>query len=155
VSSGTEAFNTGLGRITLSAYCINNTRYSYYLNTQIGTQARQLEHILWRDTYSGNCLPVNLSEANPEQGLPAAQQGTSGVELIAPDSLLTAFSISAASPYTVTIGLAFASYSSSGLNTVLNYTGAHAGVNASCVGGKGDDFCATASLSTTVVQRIT
>jgi hypothetical protein len=79
--------------------------------------------------------------ANPESGVSA---GTNGTELIAPNSRLTAFTISATSPFTVSIGMAY------GTTSVLNLKG----LNTTCKDGGGDDFCATASLSTTVVQRI-
>lgn len=129
------------GTVTMQAYCIGDTRYSYILNKQIGTGSTQIEHVLWRDVYDTGCMPIDLSNAQPESGPNA---GTNGTELIAPNSLLTAFSISATSPYTITLGMAY------GTTSLLNLNGS----NTTCKEGSGDDFCATASLTTTVVQRI-
>jgi prepilin-type N-terminal cleavage/methylation domain-containing protein len=137
VTPATHTYNG----FAMSAYCLGGTRYSYITDTQIGTGIGQIQHVLWRDSYSGTCIPVNLSLANPENG-PSA--GTNGTELMAPNSMLTALSISANSPFTLSIGMAY------GTTSVLNLNG----VNSTCKDGAGDDFCATASLTTTVVQRL-
>jgi prepilin-type N-terminal cleavage/methylation domain-containing protein len=144
VSSATVANAYGT-TTTMYAYCVGDTRYSYVLNLQIGTASTQSEHVLWRDTYTKACTPIDLAKAQPESGTNA---GTNGVELIAPNSLLTAFSISASSPFTISMGMA---YGVTGSKGVLNLNG----TSSTCKNGKGDDFCATASLTTTVVQRIT
>jgi prepilin-type N-terminal cleavage/methylation domain-containing protein len=130
---------------TMYAYCVGDTRYSYVLNLQIGTGSAQSKHVLWRDSYTKACAPIDLALAQPESGTNA---GTNGIELVAPNSLLTAFSISSSSPFTISMGMA---YGTTGTNGVLNLTG----ISSTCKNGKGDDFCATASLTTTVVQRIT
>lgn len=136
----TSASSTYSG-VLMQAYCIGDTRYSYVTNIQIGTGTGQIQHVLWRDTYSGGCTPVNLSLANPENG---PNVGTDGTELIAPNSRLTVLSISVTSPFTVSIGMAY------GVTSVMNLNG----INTTCKDGGGDDFCATASLNTTIVQRI-
>ncbi len=141
VSSATVTRAYG-GAVTMYAYCVGDTRYSYALNLQIGGGSGQIQHVLWRDTYTKACTPIDLSLSQPESG---SNAGTDGVELIAPNSLLTAFSITANSPYTISVGMAY------GDTSLLNISG----TNTTCKEGTGDDFCATASLTTTVVQRIT
>ena len=121
------------------AYCIGTTRYSYILNQQIGsdTTKNQVPHVLWRDsTPAGGCTQ-NYGLLN------AALTG--GAELVAPNSRLTNFSVSLSSPYSLTISEAY------GDSDLLHL----AGINTTCNGLTGDQFCSTAFLTTIVVQRIT
>jgi prepilin-type N-terminal cleavage/methylation domain-containing protein len=130
-----QAGHSNIGGVDTSVYCIGNTRYSYVKNIQIG----QIKHVLWRDTPSAGCVatsPANLTLATPSTG---------GTELIPPNSRLTEFSITIASPYTVAIGVAY------GDDDLLNLTG----INTTCKGGHEDQYCATAHLTTTVVKRLT
>jgi prepilin-type N-terminal cleavage/methylation domain-containing protein len=144
----------------VEAYCIGNVRYTFILGDQIGSTT---DHVLWRDTdnpVEGNCKPIaNFSTVDG----PAT-----GTELIAPDSRLVVFSVTqatATSPYVVNIEVAYGD----------NDTLCSASVEGSCTGTtsmpagadfrlanlvcrssiSADQFCSTASLSTTVVQRIT
>jgi len=118
------------------AYCIGDTRYTFTLNRQIVTQT---PHVLWRDT---NPTPDSCSTTNTF--LTSPPPATNGSELIAPNSRLTFFSISNTSPYTISVGIAF------GDTTLLNLSG----INTTCKGNIGDQFCATATLTTTVTQRV-
>jgi prepilin-type N-terminal cleavage/methylation domain-containing protein len=127
---------------TINAYCIDNTRYSYVINVQVGNSPSasnpQIPHVLWRDpTPSTGCMaPANLNSA----GL------SGGTELIAPNSRLTDFTISPlTSPYGVSVGVAY------GSDDLLNLHG----ITTTCKGAVGDQFCSTATLTTIVVQRIT
>ena len=117
-------------------YCIGDTRYTYVLNQQIGSAN---PHVLWRDSNPtpGSCAATDgfLNNTTPSPD---------GTELIAPNSRLTYFNISLSSPYTISIGVAY------GDDDLLNL----AGLNTTCKGSIGDEFCSTATLTTTVVQRI-
>ncbi|HEY5442285.1 MAG TPA: prepilin-type N-terminal cleavage/methylation domain-containing protein [Candidatus Saccharimonadales bacterium] len=148
-----------IGGVTVNMYCIGSTRYSYVLNTQMGSS---LPHILWRDNPTSGCDPgtgpgtgvaANLTVANPNNGGDA----TNGAELASPNSRLTAFCIGSldatgaictynlTSPYTISVGMAY------GDNTLLANL---PGINAVCNGSVGDQFCATAHLTTTVANRL-
>ena len=137
----------------VNAVCINTTRYSYILNTQINTGGYQ--HVLWRDTVkSGSCSKADLTASDPG----AATGGSNGTELIAPNSRLTYFCITGVdgagnpqpacvpgnSPFNIAVGVAY------GGSDLLSGSG----LNESCMGNIGDQFCATSKLITTVVQRI-
>lgn len=130
---------TSLDSLT-HVYCIGTIRYTYILGTQIGTGPGQSPHVLWRDDnpIAGSCSATSGFLNSPPSGL-------NGTELIAPNSRLTDFTISASSPYTVSVGVAY------GDDDLLNL----AGLNTTCKGNIGDQFCSTSSLTTTVVQRIT
>lgn len=126
---------------TIYAQCVGTVRYSYIPAVQIGTDVGQIQHVLWRDSVgSGSaCTPVNLTQPTPSAG---------GSELVGPKSRLTAFSINAspsnASVFVVQVGVAF------GDTDLLNV----AGLATRCKGVTGDQFCATDSLTTSVIQRI-
>ncbi|HVV66696.1 MAG TPA: prepilin-type N-terminal cleavage/methylation domain-containing protein [Candidatus Saccharimonadales bacterium] len=125
------------------AYCIGSVRYTYILGAQIGTQAGQSPHVLWRDA---NPTPGSC----PSAGLPnlgAATPSANGTELIAPHSRLTNFSITdtaGSSPYTIAVGEAYGD-----TDLLTGTTG-----SPHCKGSEGDQFCATANLTTTVVRRL-
>ena len=134
------------------AVCVGSTRYSYdVMDRKIG---EAVAHVLWRDTITpGTCSPVDLTQANPP--------GINGAELMAPNSRLTAFCVGVyvsatdncstvvtpteTLPYTITISIAY------GDSDLLNLD---RGFDANCKGGIGRQFCATAKLQTTVVQRL-
>lgn len=126
---------------TFKSLCIGPTRYSYVLNHQIGSTvvSPQLKHVLWRDKDDGTCKPRDLTSSSPSGD---------GTELIAPNSSLTAFDVQLQpSSYKVTVGVA---YGDDGPEGLINF----AGINSRCKGGTGDEYCATAYLSTDVVQRV-
>ncbi len=124
---------------SVHAYCMGATRYTYILNTQIGPDPSQSPQVLWRDTtVPGTCPVADLTAV------------TQGVELIAPKSRLTAFSIACAtptSPCTITVGVA---YGDGPNGDLLNLNG----VNTTCRDTVGNQFCAAANLKTTVVRRL-
>jgi prepilin-type N-terminal cleavage/methylation domain-containing protein len=134
------------------AYCIGNTRYSFVLGVQLGRGrdtdgSLQIPHVLWRDTNtSGACSPLNLTQANPTASAgPGNSLPGSGAELGVPNSRLTSFSIAgASSPYTISLEIA-----SGSIDLLSGATGA-----VHCLGTVGDQFCATANLTTTVVSRL-
>jgi len=141
--------------VAVNVYCMGNIRYSYVLNTAASSA---LPHIFWRDNTNGACDPkksADLTNSDPNH----ADAGTNGGDLLPAYSLLTAFCIGALqadnsscnpdfiSPYTIHIGMAYGDASSGG---VLNL----AGINSTCKGGAGDQFCATSSLTTSVASRL-
>ena len=130
--------------ITTKSTCFGSIRYSYVINKQVGTQTpQQSPHVLWRDTVSDGTCP-NIDPVNGQ-----AIGTTAGYEMIAPGSMLTSFNITGTlptgtSPYNIAVSTAY------GDGSLLIGTG----YTSTCKGGAGDQFCATASLSTTVVQRL-
>lgn len=164
-----DAADSNVGQ---SAYCVGNVRYTYIIGIQIGSpapgsSAPVYPHILWRDDNPtpGSCSitgaqAVNLTSGNPSTNL-------HGTELIAPKSRLINFSITGASPYAVSIGVAYGDNDllcsssvsingqpscsvSTAMPQLVNYTNG----NLQCKGSIGDQFCATSSLNTNVVQRL-
>lgn len=136
----TAGSSTAVPGFTLYAICIGTTRYSYALNTQIGTGRGHIQHVMWRDSIgSGSrCSPVDLSDMTL----------SGGAELIGPRSRLTSLTIGSPAPggtlYTVRLSLAY------GDGDLLN----PAGYDTTCKGSAGDQFCATDRLATSVVQRV-
>ena len=158
------------------AYCVGTTRYTYIIGVQVGTPPPNspggtppFNHVLWRDTIqsSATCLVARLTAVDPSAGSDAGgANAKDGNELIAPNSRLINFSINPmASPYSLQVGVAYGdddllcSASVPGscatpttMPTLNNFTNG----SLLCKGiVKGDQFCSTSSLSTTVVQRLT
>lgn len=160
--------------------CIGSVRYAYVLGVQIGNQApgtgTTYHQVLWRDNNPtpGSC-PTKIDPGNPSSpqidltSTTLAADDPSGKELIAVNSRLTQFSMvtpTATSPTTVSVGVAYgdndllcnptampASCSASNaMSGWANYSG-NAG-DVICKGGKGDQFCSTAYLTTSAVGRI-
>ncbi|MGC1177435.1 MAG: prepilin-type N-terminal cleavage/methylation domain-containing protein [Candidatus Saccharimonadales bacterium] len=144
IHTDTEDPNTHL-LVDPQAYCIGTTRYSFVLNKQISTSATlgsdQTRHVLWRDSVPvGSCAALTQAQLNNQT------PSSGGTELIAPNSRLTSFSITPTiSPYTLSVAVAY------GDTDLLNVSSS----GAACKGSIGDQFCATASLTTGVVQRLT
>ncbi len=162
---------------TTHVLCLGDTRYTYILGKQIGTDPNQIKHVLWRDTVdTGSCptpkdddhklfvpnnffLNIALGGATQIYG---ASTGTSGSELIAPHSRLVDLSVSPTSPYNVVIKVAYGdddllcapslAVNSCTTGSVSNLEIATKDLK--CKGQQGDSFCATANLTTTVVQRL-
>ena len=134
------AVNGGSLNVKATVYCVGTTRYTAVIGYQLGSQTT---HVLWRDTVADNTCPALSSP-------PWNDPSNKGAEMIASGSMLTFFNISASSPYTIQVSVAYGdSTASSLLNINTNSYDA-----SRCKGQIGDQFCATASLSTTVDQRI-
>jgi prepilin-type N-terminal cleavage/methylation domain-containing protein len=161
--------------------CINNVRYSYVLNKQIGSTDVEtgdtVQHVLWRDKVTaGTCsLLTDFWKNDPNT---IAGHGTDGVELIAPHSRLTSFDVDRAdadSPYVIKIGVAYGdgdllcnesvvgdcdstedetlpAHATHHTNLQIDYT--HSPYEIICRGHLGDQFCATSALQTTVIKRL-
>jgi prepilin-type N-terminal cleavage/methylation domain-containing protein len=160
------------------ALCIGTTRYNYVLNEQIGSadpvSGSPVKHVLWRDTIAVDGCSV-LDNFWKEDIPQVGGADDDGSELIAPHSRLSSFDVAQASsnqPYHVSIGVAFGDgdllcnhlvpgdcdantdeIESGGVHhTALNT--AHRPYDIICRSRKGDQFCATSALQTTVVQRL-
>jgi prepilin-type N-terminal cleavage/methylation domain-containing protein len=159
LSATTPLPGTDIANPNIGVYCVGDTRYSYAKNVQIGHQlggsGLSYSHVLWRDLPSGGCVATqgaNLQNPNLR----------GGAELIAPNSRLTDFSISIASPYTISVSVAY------GDDDLLCDTGTPGDCSSTvqsthllspvgqinCKSTSGDQFCATASLTTTVSNRL-
>lgn len=144
-------------------YCIGNNRYTYILNTQIGTNAAQSQHVLWRDTNltPSSCTPIAvLNTPNPSTGL-------NGVELMAPNSRLTSFSIAGPPTmpqglYNISVAVAFGdddllcdsgTPGDCGSTTPSTHLTSPTGPII-CKGQTGEQFCATANAKITIAERL-
>lgn len=151
----TGTYFNGGNRYDVSGYCIGSTRYTAIIGHQVGNGPEpnnptifRAAHVLWRDT-TPVCGPLDISQANP------LGSGSDGTELIAPGSRLTEFCIGSlalsctndvTSPYTLTVSVAF------GESDLLSST--PYSITTTCNGSTGDQYCATAGLSTLVTQRL-
>jgi prepilin-type N-terminal cleavage/methylation domain-containing protein len=152
--------NANISGIPMNAYCIGTTRYSFVVGKQIGTgtdittsgTTPQIPHVLWRDTNtSGGCAPLDLTQNDPTAAAPVGTSAN-GSELTPPNSRLTDFSIAGmppagVSPYAVSIEVAY------GNSDLLSSTSGPAG-SVVCKVTAGEQYCATASLTTTIVSRL-
>ncbi len=148
------------------SYCIGTTRYTYIVGLQISSSpgVGQSYHVLWRDNVPAGTCPDIAQAVFDSTSLPTADPGT---ELIGPNSMLTGFTLTTgASPFTLTISEAY------GPPTLLCDTGTPGDCSAAttnsnhiwnpnapvgeiiCKGLSGTQFCATASLTTTVSERL-
>lgn len=143
----------------VQAYCIGDTRYVYTIGVQIGTGndtngTARSQHVLWRDKVpSTGCTTPSNTFLN---SVLLALFDPSGTELMTPNSRLTSFCITglgaptpctpSASPFNLSVGVAYGD-----IDLLTNPSS----INATCNGSVGDQFCSTASLTTTVAQRLT
>lgn len=141
--------------------CIGTQRYTFVLNHSLTNS--DTDHGLWRDTMqdANSCLPVSnfSSQATPAtpNGQPGASAAGSGSELLSPSMRLTDFSVTQAggSPgaYTIKVTIAFGgSETDQPDQDLVSYS--FAGDTTSCASITGSQFCATSSLTETVVQRL-
>lgn len=147
--------------VTVYAFCFDTIKYSYVIGAQIGSS--NIKHVLWRNDYnSGNCTPSDLTDPNLSTSEP------NGVELIAPSSRLTALNITGTGTYDLVVGVAYGDNdllcdtgtandcdaTSPSSTHVWNPTAPSSGLNITCKGQTGDNFCSTTHLTATVVQRV-
>lgn len=168
VTDTTATFSDG-SHPTIHAICIGSSvRYSYITGYEIGNGTEnnrpEVPHILVRDDntdYTGGfggdilgsspgCHPIDLTKTSF-----AHESGDS--ELIATKSRLTYFCVTSngsctdlnpTSPYTVSIGVAYGD-----TDLLSSPTGSSPGA-VTCSGNTGDQFCATAYITTLAVQRL-
>ena len=158
------------------AYCIGTTRYVFVTGVEIGQPApgtvTTYPHVLWRDInpVPGSC-PLYIDKNHPtgaqvdltDANLATHDSMNHGVELMSGHSRLTAFSITTTSPFTLFISIAYgqdallcnpAVANSCNVGTAMTHWSDYQSGNLLCKGLKGQQFCSTAKLSTTVVQRL-
>lgn len=136
-ATGTSGEASAAG-LTFQAYCIGETRYTYVLDRQIGTDPTQIRHVLWRDkTPDDGC-----SHAFPDLALATPSPG--GTELMTDRGRLAAFSVGLSSPHEIQILVAL------GEDGLFIDTG----INTLCSNQAGNEFCATSRLTTSVTKRL-
>ncbi len=154
------------------AYCLGSVRYTYALNRQVGPSQR----VLWRDNIAPGACPAPANTVLTGPVVPAT-----GTEMITPRARLTNFCITGSgsppcnpnggSPYTITVDIAVGDddqlcNSLSAPTSDCNDTSIPDVTHLSnlkatsrkilCRGhlGNAQQFCATANLTTTSVQRL-
>lgn len=144
---------------TEQATCIGSTEYLYVIGAQVGSETQQG---LWQDTKPpGGC---GLFAPNPTPDLISGTNMDSGVAYLASGARLTDFEVILPSTvpgsdtnYQVYASVAIGTDGTNGTAKLLNLNPAgpsgHYDYSARCITQIGDQFCATASLSTEVGQR--
>jgi prepilin-type N-terminal cleavage/methylation domain-containing protein len=143
------------GGVTVYVNCINNIRYSYVLNRELGhDSANNVDtfHVLWRDTIrnSGQCFPLDISQNNNHPTDANTASDSQGYEMVPDHVRLTKFRIaenpSDSGVYAIDVWTAFGD---SDLVVVDSSTG-----NTACQGGAGTAFCASSKQSASVTRRL-
>lgn len=154
---------------SVRALCIGNRRYTYVLNyvqsatSDPGGQAYQ--HVLWRDTLqsAGTCPTqlVHLDTSYPSQG-DSATIDKSGSDLLPAHMRLTDLSINlnpSSNTWTIRVTVAYGDKGSPPNEArddivQFNSNGFPNTDSTSCSSSTGTEYCAVASLTKTVVQRV-
>jgi len=144
------------------AYCVNNVRYSFVLNRELGgdqgySPTLNTKHVLWRDTMKtvANCNPLNLTQGTPTD-TDSLSPKPDGFELVGGHMRLQDMCITENSGlYTVTVNMGF------GDNDLVRNSVSGAAQSQPCNGGKmtcnggpGNEYCSASNLSTIVKKRI-
>jgi prepilin-type N-terminal cleavage/methylation domain-containing protein len=143
-SSGSQTFSG----TNVQAECIGSTRYSYIIGNEVGSgvdtdpaHTPRVPIAMWRDSISPGvaCAPIDITSLVPMAG--------GGTSMVAPNSRITSFSVTAgaSSLYTIDLELAYGD-----ADLLSSMTGS----NVTCNGSTGDQYCATANLTTQVAQRL-
>jgi prepilin-type N-terminal cleavage/methylation domain-containing protein len=141
--------------VTVYVNCVNNIRYSYVLNRELGhDSANNVDtfHVLWRDTISNSdqCFPLDISQDNNHPTDSYTASDSQGYEMVPEHVRLTKFKISESPTdsgiYAIDVWMAFGD---SDLVVVDGATGSPA-----CQGGAGTAFCAISKQSVSVSRRL-
>lgn len=151
------------------SYCISNTRYSYVLDRELGTDSSKTTahpdttvtpHVLWRDTLTtdaSTCPTMDITQSDPATGTcynaagstPCLTKGDTGYEMLGNHMRLVRFNIQQASGsdgiYGVDVWTAF------GDSDLVQADGSGRPI---CAGGAGTQFCSTATITTQLTGRI-
>lgn len=143
----------------IQAYCLGNVRYTYVLGKALGTDYGaeppvNTRHVLWRDYLkspdAASCLPVaNFATADKPSDLYSdTEQG--GFEMVGEHMRLVKFAIqenpgSNGSIFSVNLYMAYG-------DSDLYATNSRG--EAICRGGKGNEYCSTSNIVTTVTRRL-
>jgi prepilin-type N-terminal cleavage/methylation domain-containing protein len=129
----------------VQALCIGSVRYTYIIGLQVGSGSNQVPQALWRDsTPEAGCASGVPNISNPTFSV---SDDLGGTEYIAAGARLTAFQITQQSDGNYQVQASVAVGQDNLLNTNIGY-------NAQCIGNSGDQFCATASLSSETGPRL-
>ena len=126
----------------LHAYCIGESRYTFVVGKMLGNAgdtdtdgSAKSPKVLWKDK-------------TPDTGCSTTSLDPDGTEMMPANSRLLGFSILGTSPYEVSIGIAY------GDIDLLNTDVHPLDMTTNCKGSIGDQFCATAKLTTTAANRL-
>lgn len=161
-----EAASHTYSGVIVNSVCIGTTRYSYVLNSEMGTDTAanpitgaaagtNTLHVLWRDTIkqNGSCQPLDLS-VSPVIADASSSDATSGspsggYDMVPNRMRLTRFVVkptaSTGNVYDVNVWMALGD--SDLVNT--DATG-----NSSCRSSVGSQFCSESQISSTVAGRV-
>lgn len=152
--------------MTIYAYCVGTTRYSYVMNTQSAANpsGTQNYHVIWKDTMTSDasCYPLDIKQQNPTfvSGQPSV--ANSGKELAPLRSRLTRFYVEPQSTDGSQFGVdVWMAYGEDDIVLVTGTGACSAGSGSSncagyssCQGGQGQEYCANSKLSTTITRRL-
>lgn len=176
-STATSLWCDSTGGIKVYAYCIDTTRYSFVIGRQFEDGANPTpNHVLWEDTIpsasTADCLPLNVLslDANgiPKRFNGSQPAGTDGKELLLSGMRLTGFEITqntSTGAYDITVDVAYGDDDllsaedmhrpSPDPHPTIQFTQYTPTVeNVHCKSTVGDQFCATANLTTSVMRRL-
>lgn len=157
-----DVINTDDGQITVNAFCVGNTRYTYIINGQVKSsgefsrpyeagdnQENYVERALWRDQLdtgvdvgSTACEPADITNLSfDEGGKDMLGDGMRLYKLSAPTENASTGLV------TFVVGVAYGVD-----NTILTIGSGTAGCTGS---GLGAQWCSTSELTTNVFRRIT
>jgi len=143
----TASAQSGVGSI-----CIGSKRYSFIVNRKLTKAAT--DHALWLDVMNGSSACPPISPLTPFPAPTDANNTSSpnnGSELMPTNMRLTDLDVRSANGfYTITVSLAY------GDDDLISYAPRVGAVAATttCKGGKGSEFCATATLTQTIAPRM-
>jgi hypothetical protein len=150
--------------VPIYAICIGNTRYSYVMNRELGTDpfapggSTTTNHVLWRDTInqSSTCPPLDISKptvvadsisADATQGNPSG-----GYEMMGDHMRLTIFNIPPPATSTPNIYNVYIETAYGDSDLLLANPAAPGQYN--CTGVSGSQFCATSQTNTVITRRL-
>jgi len=148
---------------TVKVHCIGTTRYTYVLHRELGIPTQTTNRVLWRDTMKNisSCIPYNLNDPDLNNG----NSKGDGFEMLGEHMRLDLFDITPlASQYKIAVSLAYGDSDllcDSGTTAPNDCSSSTPSPNLNnpvgdiiCKGAKGQEFCATSKLNTTVTRRI-
>jgi len=133
------------------ALCIGSVRYLYVMGAQVGSETAQA---LWRDSTPVTGCGTNGTAFSVAPNIINHTPADNGTEYVASGARLTDFQVTSptgSNPnYVISVAVAIGN---DGLLN-LNNNATNNDYGAQCISNPGDQFCATASLTTEVGQRI-
>lgn len=162
---------------TVYSYCISNTRYSYVLDRELGTDSSVTAghpnttitpHVLWRDTITSTgttCPTMEISQSDPETGscydldptdprespvlVPCSTTPGSGYEMLGNHMRLVRFKIDKVPGPKSVYGIQV--WTAFGDSDLVQ---SDAAGQPTCSGGPGTQFCSTSIITTQLTGRI-